>query len=200
MLSCIGNSEPKGANVDRLLWLDMEMTGTNPSYDLILEVALSITDMDLNPVGVDYEAVVYQPQEAVDKRMGAFVRDMHTDNGLLAQVPHGKSLKRVLEDLDWIFSRHNVYAQYDNPDWDKVTLAGASVHFDRAFLRQADPVMEQKLFHRHFDVSTLRTAVDGWNAVEQDWTSNGDEHRAMADVRTSIAQARQARRHISGRR
>lgn len=180
--------------MSKLLWLDLETTGLDPDADMVLEVALVITDDNLTHLGVEYQAVVKQDMDAVMARMDDYVRDMHTRNGLLAEVPKGEDPLQVAADINAICNRNRLYKYQDRFP---ALLAGASVHFDRSFIKRFAPDVHRQLHHRHFDVSTLRHAF-GMARRRMPWPNN-DNHRAMGDVRDSIDQARVAMGVIRGR-
>ena len=156
-----------------LIWLDVETTGLDPEKDALLEIAAVQTDWNLTQVGEPFEAVL-----RFDGPVSEFIADMHGSNGLLETCEfHGVTLERCCSDLmSWLGKIEG-----------KRILAGASVHFDRAFLKKNMPEAEEMFYHRHFDVSTLRQAFGEWANVES-WPTD-DRHRAMSDVRTSIQQA-----------
>lgn len=179
--------------MSKLLWLDLETTGLDPYRDLVLEVAVIVTTEHLHPLA-QYQAVVKQDMAKVDQRLTPYVRNMHTSNGLLKEVPKGEDPEQVAADLFAICMQQQLFkGQSRYP----ALLAGASVHFDRGFLKRFAPDMERNLHHRHFDVSTMRQAVNRWGSGYRQWPYN-DNHRAMGDVQDSIAQAEIVRQVIRG--
>lgn len=173
----------------KYLWLDLETTGLNPEHDRILECAALITDGDLfvTDTGLERELPVNGEDLA---RMNDYVRNMHTENGLLEAVrclvvTGGKSPAEALADLE-----ADLCDMIDGIAWadGKPILAGATVHFDRGFLRRWCPTFEARLHHRHLDVSSLKMMVVDRTGEP---FAKAEAHRAMADVVESLEQARE---------
>lgn len=173
----------------KLLWLDLETTGLDPDDDLVLEVCAVVTDMHLRKLG-EYHAVVHHTEKRLNERLdaNARVRKMHTDNGLLLEVPTGSPPDAVAADLRAFGRVHQVYGR-------GAYLAGRSVHFDRGFLRRFAPGFEAKLHHRHFDLSSLMSAMSVWGGFNARGFLDG-AHRARSDVHNDIALAEAIRATI----
>jgi oligoribonuclease len=164
---------------DRLVWIDCEMTGLDVEVDELVEVAVVITDFDLEPVHPGFEIVINPDQSALDN-MGDFVRNMHTESGLLDLIPNGVSLAeaeyKVLE-----------YILQHVPTEQQAPLAGNTIGTDRAFLARYMPRVDSHLHYRNIDVSTIKELSRRWfprvyfNAP----VKNGG-HRALADILESI--------------
>ena len=162
----------------RLLWLDMEMTGLDPANCVPLEVAMIVTDDQMNELA-SYESVVKASAEALAK-MGAFVRNMHTENGLLDRVAQAtKTVAEVEEELLSLVAGHV-------PPQGGV-LAGNSIWQDRRFIRQYMPRLDEFLHYRMVDVSAIKELVRRWYG-ESALPEKATEHTAMADIRASIAE------------
>ncbi len=161
---------------DRLVWLDMEMTGLDPETCVPLEVAIIITDNKFVELA-SYESLTKASEESLAK-MNDFVRNMHTKNGLLGRLAQTeKSLQQVETEMLTVLSEHC--------DAKTGVLAGNSIHQDRRFLRRYFPRFEQALHYRMVDVSTVKELARRWygrRALPQ----KENAHTAMADIRASI--------------
>lgn len=155
------------------------MTGLSPDVDALVEVAVIVTDYDLVPRDPGLSVVIRPPAAALEQ-MGDFVRQMHTESGLLEDIPHGVSVE---EAQGLVFD----YLSSLVPQAGVAPLAGNSVGTDRVFLAKEMPRVHQHLHYRNVDVSTIKELVKHWlppvyfHAPEK----NGG-HRALADIRESI--------------
>ena len=165
-----------------LLWIDLEMTGLDPTEDRILEVAAIATDWDFNEVAT-YEAVKKVGPELVKRRMvGEFwekfpgVRD-----ALQAQNLNGKKNGRTVENelIDFI----DTHFAPGTP----VLLAGNSIHQDRKFVDNEWPRLSTRLHYRMLDVSAWKVVFDGKYKKK---FAKPEAHRAMEDIRGSIQELR----------
>ncbi len=158
-----------------LLWVDLEMTGLDPSKDKILEVAAIATDMKLNEIAT-FEAVVKVDDELIKSRMvGDFwEKNSKTRDALIAQNPSGKPIAEVERELlDFV-------AQYFGKE---IYLAGNSIHQDRKFIEAEMPTLNQKLHYRMLDVSAWKIYFE--NALNKKFTKP-ENHRALDDINGSI--------------
>ncbi len=168
-------STPK---MDRLVWLDMEMTGLDPATCVPLEVAIVITDSIGNELA-NYESVVKAGDEALST-MSDLVRNMHTQNGLLDRVQQAtKTNTQVDAEMLEIVSRRCVEKTG--------VLCGNSIWQDRRFLREYFPRFENTLHYRMIDVSTIKELVRRWYGESKVFSKEND-HTAMADIRSSMAE------------
>lgn len=164
---------------DRLVWIDCEMTGLDLESDELVEIAVVITDYDLNLVdpGLD---IVIKPDASALEGMGDFVRQMHTTSGLIEEIPNGVSVAeaeyQVLE-----------YVLKFIPADQKAPLAGNSIGTDRAFLAKFMPRLDSQLHYRNVDVSSIKELARRWypRAYFQSPPKDGG-HRALADILESI--------------
>lgn len=163
----------------RLVWIDLEMTGLNPDVDVILEIACIITGPDLKPVA-ETEAVIAAPKAAL-AGMSDHVREMHTQNGLLARV--ARAATSVSQAEQQVLA---LVKQHCEPG--KGVLAGNSIHQDRRFLYRYMPALESYLFYRQVDVSTLKVLAQAWYPDLPKFEKPGKDHTALADLRDSIAE------------
>ena len=168
-----------GNNAERLVWIDCEMTGLDIDIDELVEVAVVITDFELEPVDPGFAVVIKADQAALDN-MGDFVTAMHTESGLIEEIPRGVSLAdaeySVLE-----------YIHRFVPTGNQAPLAGNTIGTDRTFLAKYMPRVDKHLHYRSVDVSSVKELARRWypriyfNAPEK----NGG-HRALADILESI--------------
>ncbi|MET0955331.1 MAG: oligoribonuclease, partial [Cryobacterium sp.] len=164
---------------DRLVWIDCEMTGLDINSDELVEIAVVVTDFDLNILdpGLD---IVIKPDSSALENMGDFVRNMHTSSGLIEEIPQGVSVAeaeyQVLE-----------YILRFVPEDQRAPLAGNSIGTDRAFLTKYMPRLDKQLHYRNVDVSSIKELAHRWfprayfNAPAKD-----GGHRALADILESI--------------
>jgi len=171
------------ATNDRIVWIDCEMTGLSIEHDALIEVAALITDFELNQLG-DGVDVVIKPPAASLEQMDDFVRDMHTTSGLLEELDAGTTLEqaqqRVLDHIrEWV------------PDAGRAPLGGNTVGTDRGFLARDMPELESHLHYRVIDVSSIKELSRRWypRAYFSSPKKSGG-HRALADIRESIAELR----------
>lgn len=164
-----------------LLWLDLETTGIDPVNDHILEVAWRITNDSLIPWSVTKSHVVRPSKDAWKQlQQTPFVMDMHIENGLLADIDADHNLV-LLEDVEEeLLKDVNIV---DGP-W---MLAGSSVHFDLSFVHQHMPRLAEKLSHRIYDVTTLKTLFK--SVGHMDTIHNDGKHRAANDIDNSLRYA-----------
>jgi oligoribonuclease len=168
---------------DRLVWIDCEMTGLDLEADALIEVAVLVTDFDLNVLGDGVDVVVKPPAAALDQ-MKDVVRDMHTSSGLLAELDDGVDLATA-EQAVLDFVRSNV------PEARKAPLAGNTVGTDRMFLARDMPALEGHLHYRVVDVSSIKELVRHWYPRTYFASPpKGGNHRALADIQESIEELR----------
>lgn len=174
-----------------LVWIDLETTGLDPAEDALLEVAVVLTDDDLNEVDA-YESVVRQPDEAWRDRVAdnTFVRDMHTANGLLEEVGRGGGapIAHVEREVLDMLARNGA---------EGAPVAGSSVRLDRNFVDAHMPHLASALHYRTVDVSTVKELARRWAPAVLNTAptpgSAGASHRAGDDIRNSIAELRHYR-------
>ncbi|CAN7378097.1 oligoribonuclease [Knoellia sp. LjRoot47] len=177
------SSTPDRALTDRIVWIDCEMTGLSLDNDALVEVAALVTDYELNVLGEGVDVVIRPSDEAL-AQMGDFVREMHTTSGLIDELAGGVSMEeaqqRVLDYVrEWV------------PEPRKAPLGGNTVGTDRGFLARDMPELEQHLHYRVIDVSSIKELSRRWypRAYFAAPEKSGG-HRALADIRESIAELR----------
>jgi oligoribonuclease len=166
-----------------LVWIDCEMTGLDLGADALIEVALLVTDPELTVVGEGVDVVIKPPQEALDQ-MPEIVRTMHTTSGLLDELPRGISLAEAEELL---LAAVREFA----PEPRKVPLCGNSIATDRGFIARDLPGLDNHLHYRMIDVSSIKELARRWYPrVYFASPEKHGGHRALADIRESIAELR----------
>ena len=183
------DGETYTAKDSRLIWIDCEMTGLDLTSDVLIEVAALVTDGELNVLG-DGVDVVIRPEPAALDQMNDFVRQMHTTSGLLDELDSGTTLEEAQQTvLD--------YVRTWVPEPGRAPLAGNSVGTDRAFLDRDMPELAGHLHYRIIDVSSIKELSRRWfpRAYINSPEKHGG-HRALADIRESIAELRFYRSHV----
>ncbi|PYC83420.1 oligoribonuclease [Streptomyces tateyamensis] len=174
---------------DRLVWIDCEMTGLDLERDALIEVAALVTDSELNILGEGVDVVIRPPAQALET-MPEVVRQMHTASGLLEELAAGVTLaeaeKLVLD-----------YVRQHAPEAGKTPLCGNSVATDRGFLSRDMPALEGHLHYRIVDVSSIKELSRRWYPkAYYNSPQKGGNHRALADIRESIAELRYYRETV----
>ena len=177
------------ALADRIVWIDCEMTGLSLKHDALVEVAALVTDFELNQLGEGVDVVIAPPAEALEQ-MDEFVRTMHTTSRLLDELAHGVSLADAeAQVLD--------YVRGFVPDPRKAPLGGNSIGTDRAFLSRDMPELEAHLHYRVIDVSSIKELSRRWYPrAYYNAPRKAGGHRALADIRESIAELRYYREAV----
>jgi len=174
---------------NNLVWIDLEMTGLNPEQDVIIEIATIITDSELNVV-VEGPTIVIHQSEINLSAMNTIVRQMHKKNGLLDEV---RISTIPLEEAETL--TYECIQRYCYPN--SALLAGNSVWMDKMFLRRYMPRIFNFLYYRIIDVSTVRELITRWypNNPNIEFAKK-DTHRAVGDIRESIAELRHYRSYF----
>ncbi len=176
-------------NGERLVWLDLEMTGLDLDRHVIVEIAALVTDDDLEPVDDGIDLIVHQPPSALAE-MDDFVRNMHTKSGLLPEIEASTlSLADAgAQVLDYV--RGHV-AEGSSP------LCGNSIGVDRRFLDRQLPELDRYIHYRSIDVSSFKELCRRWYpVVYKGRPGKAETHRALADVQESIAEMKYYREHM----
>jgi len=172
------------------MWMDLEMTGLDPSKDVIVEIATLVTDDDLNIVAEGPDLVVHQPESALAV-MEPFVVDMHTKSGLLAAI---RSSTTTLEEAG---ARTLAFIKEHAPEPATVPLCGNSIGTDRRFLAAYLPDIEHWLHYRSVDVSSVKELVRRWYpSIRAERPKKLGAHRALDDIRESVAELRFYRERV----
>lgn len=165
------------------------MTGLDLASDALIEVAVLVTDAELNVLGEGVDLVIRPPEGALNQMLDV-VRKMHTDSGLLEALANGVSLDEANQQV-------LAYIREHVPESGKAPLAGNTVHMDRLFLARDLPEVEGWLHYRNVDVSSIKELVRRWypRAYFASPTKTGN-HRALGDIRDSIDELRYYRRTV----
>lgn len=170
-----------------IAWMDLEMTGLDPETCVIVQLAMIVTDAELNEIAPPLELTIWQPESALAS-MTPFVRAMHEKSGLLAQIRASEiSVDEAEREVMEVLTRHAAYRT--------ARLAGNSIGQDRRFLVKHMPVLEGYLHYRQIDVSTLKELALWWYGEKVEKPELG-KHTALHDVRQSIAELAHYRRTI----
>ncbi len=183
---------PEAPKVDenRLLWVDMEMSGLSPDTDRVLELAVVVTDAELNVVAEGPVIVVHQ-DDAVLERMDAWNRSTHARSGLTERV-RASSLDEAAAQsamLDWL-------ARYVPAG--RSPMCGNSICQDRRFMARWMPRLESFFHYRNLDVSTLKELSKRWKPQVYRSFEKKSRHEALADIYESIAELQHYRTHWLG--
>jgi oligoribonuclease len=173
----------------RIVWIDCEMTGLDLVADALVEVAVLVTDSDLQVVGEGIDVVI-RPPEASLLQMRDVVRTMHTSSGLLEELAEGTTLEAASEQV-------LAHVRELVPEGRKAPLAGNSVGTDRGFLARDMPDLVDHLHYRIIDVSSVKELARRWfpRAYFASPEKKGG-HRALADIRESIDELRYYREAV----
>ena len=168
-----------GNEAPNLIWVDCEMTGLDLNKDVLVEIAVLVTDSQLNVLGEGVDLVIHAPAEALEQ-MNDYVKEMHTASGLINEIPEGTSLaeaeSQILE-----------YLKKYAPDAGKSPLAGNSVSVDRTFIAKYLPAVNDYLHYRTIDVSSIKELARRWYPkVYYAAPKKTGNHRALGDIRDSI--------------
>jgi oligoribonuclease len=168
---------------DELVWIDCEMTGLDLTADALVEVAVLVTDAELNVLG-DGVDVVIKPSDESLAQMGDFVRAMHASSGLLDLLSSGTTMADAEEQV-------LAYVREHVPESRKAPLAGNTIGTDRAFLARDMPALEGHVHYRNVDVSSIKELARRWYPrVYFHTPAKSGNHRALADIRESIEELR----------
>jgi len=164
-----------------LIWIDCEMTGLDLENDVLVEIAVLVTDSELNLIGEGIDLVIAATPEQL-AGMNEFVTQMHTNSGLITEIPTGIALAAA-EDL--IIK----YLESANTVAGKSPLAGNSVSVDRSFIARDMPRLNDYLHYRTIDVSSVKELARRWNPkVYFNSPAKTGNHRALGDIQDSIAE------------
>lgn len=174
---------------DLIVWVDCEMTGLDISVDEICEIAVVVTDSELNVLDPGLQIVV-KPSDKAMANMGDFVTKMHTDSGLIKEIPAGVSIDQAqTQVLEYI--KQWVTVERTAP------LAGNSIGTDRMFLNRQMPALDSYLHYRNIDVSSIKELTRRWYPrVYFQLPKKTGNHRALADIKESIQELRYYRNTV----
>ena len=174
---------------DYIVWVDCEMTGLDLKVDEICEIAVVVTDGELNELDEGLQLVI-KPSAAALANMGEFVTNMHTESGLINEIPNGITMAEAeIAVLDYL--KQWVTAERTAP------LAGNSIGTDRMFLNRQMPAFDSYLHYRNIDVSSIKELTRRWYPrVYFQLPKKTGNHRALADIKESIQELRYYRKTV----
>ncbi len=171
-----------------LIWVDLEMTGLDPETDRIIEVALVVTDPDLNVLGEAPVFAIHQSDEILNG-MDAWNRGTHGRSGLIDRVRASNVTEAMAEDALIEF-----LGQYVPKG--KSPMCGNTICQDRRFMAKTMPKLEAYFHYRNLDVSTLKEIARRWKPELVDGFKKMQKHTALADILESIEELRYYREHF----
>jgi oligoribonuclease len=175
---------------DLLVWIDCEMTGLDLGKDALIEVAVLVTDPNLNVVGDGVDVVIHADEAALAD-MPEVVREMHAKSGLTDAAR--ASAISLLEAEDMVLE----YVTRHVPDPRTAPLCGNSIATDRGFITRDMPRLDAHLHYRMIDVSSIKELCRRWYPrVYFGQPTKGLAHRALADIRESIRELEYYRRTV----
>ncbi|HEX2530774.1 MAG TPA: oligoribonuclease [Burkholderiaceae bacterium] len=179
---------PVRPNEFNLVWVDMEMTGLDPDTDRIIEVAVVVTDAELNILAEGPVFAIHQSDETLD-RMDAWNKGTHGRSGLIDRVK-ASTVKEADAEVALIdFLKHFVPSG-------KSPMCGNTICQDRRFMARGMPKLEAFFHYRNLDVSTLKELCRRWSPGIANGFKKHQKHTALADIIESIEELRYYREHF----
>ena len=172
-------------NDTHLVWVDMEMSGLDPDKDVVLEVALVVTDKDLNLVAEGPVLVVHQSDAVLDA-MDSWNKGTHGKSGLIDKVKASTLSEADVEARMIEFMKQHVGER-------KSPMCGNSICQDRRFMARHLPGLEAYFHYRNLDVSTLKELAARWRPEIKDGFKKANSHTALADIQESIEELKHYR-------
>ncbi|MGV0723935.1 oligoribonuclease [Mycolicibacterium elephantis] len=173
---------------DELVWIDCEMTGLDLATDRLIEIAVLVTDADLNVLGEGIDVVIHADEEALSS-MIPVVTEMHTRSGLIEEVRASTIDLATAEEMVLDYIQTHVKQAKTAP------LAGNSIATDRGFIARDMPKLDDFLHYRMVDVSSIKELCRRWYPrIYFGQPEKGLAHRALADIHESIRELRYYRR------
>lgn len=164
-----------------LIWIDCEMTGLDLATDALVEIAVLVTDSELNVIGEGIDLVIHASDGQLAS-MNDFVREMHTSSGLITEIPKGITVAAAEEQI-------LTYLQSAGVEAGKSPLAGNSVSVDRNFIARDMPLLNEYLHYRTIDVSSIKELARRWYPKTYFAApAKTGNHRALGDIQDSIAE------------
>ncbi len=173
---------------NHLVWVDMEMTGLDPDYNRIIEVALVVTNSNLEVVAEAPVLVVHQPQLELDK-MDKWNQSTHGKSGLIDKVKVS-TLDEAAAEVELLAFMKQYVPERTSP------MCGNSIGQDRRFMARWMPKLEAWFHYRNLDVSTLKELCRRWKPEIAKGFVKGQKHQALADIHESIDELRYYREHF----
>ncbi|MES2758730.1 MAG: oligoribonuclease [Pseudomonadota bacterium] len=182
---------PAGAhrpNEMNLIWVDLEMTGLEPDTDRIIEIAVVVTDMNLNTIAEGPVFAIHQSDETMDK-MDAWNKGTHGRSGLIERVKNSTVSEEQAEAALIAFLKQFVPAG-------KSPMCGNTICQDRRFMARTMPKLEAFFHYRNLDVSTLKELCRRWKPELVGGFKKHQKHTALADIIESVEELKYYREHF----
>ena len=173
---------------NNLIWIDMEMTGLLPESDRIIEVAIVVTDANLNALAEGPVLVVHQADAVLDG-MDAWNKSTHKKSGLIDRVKASTLTEAEVETRLTEFLKEHVPASTS-------PMCGNSICQDRRFMARGMPKLEAYFHYRNLDVSTLKELARRWKPEIMSGMKKHGKHEALADIYESIEELKYYREHL----
>ena len=173
---------------DRLVWVDMEMSGLLPETDRVLEIAMIVTDGDLNIVAEGPVLVVHQEDDVLDS-MDAWNKGTHSKSGLIDKVKASTLTEADVEAECLAFLKQHVKSSIS-------PMCGNTIHQDRRFMNRYMPKLEAYFHYRNIDVSTIKELCKRWQPEIAKGFSKQQAHTALADIIESVEELRYYREKL----
>lgn len=171
-----------------LIWIDLEMTGLNPMKDRIIEIALIVTDKNLNVIAEGEAMAIHQPTSVLEK-MDDWNTEHHTDSGLWARVEQSEYSVNDAQRLSIEFLQEHIGIH-------RSPMCGNTICQDRRFLAKWMPDLENYFHYRQIDVSSIKELFSRWNPKILEGFQKKGNHLAMDDVRESIEELKYYRQFL----
>ena len=172
-----------------LIWIDCEMTGLSLEADVLVEIAVLVTDSDLNVIGEGIDLVIGATPEQL-AAMNGFVTQMHTSSGLITEIPSGITVEAAEDAI-------LAYLETTGTIPGKSPLAGNSVSVDRNFIARDMPRLTEYLHYRTVDVSSIKELARRWfPKIYFAAPAKTGNHRALGDIQDSIEELKYYRTAI----
>ena len=184
----VTEAAPVRPNEFNLIWVDMEMTGLDPDKDRIIEVAVVVTDSELNVLGEGPVLAIHQPDEVLDG-MDAWNKGTHGRSGLIDRVKASTVSEADAEVMLIEFLKTYVPSG-------KSPMCGNSICQDRRFMARGMPKLEAFFHYRNLDVSTLKELCRRWKPELVNGFKKQQKHTALADIIESIEELKYYREHF----
>ena len=173
---------------DNLIWLDMEMSGLSPENDRILELAVVVTDAELNVIAESPVLVLHQADAVLDG-MDARNKGTHGRSGLIEKVKASTLDEQAATEQMLAFLKQQVPAG-------KSPMCGNSICQDRRFMARYMPELEKYFHYRNLDVSTFKELARRWKPTIYSGFKKASKHEALADIYESIDELKYYREHF----
>src|SRR6185436_15854381 len=176
------------ADQNNLIWIDMEMTGLVPDSDRVIEIAMVVTDAQLNVLSEGPVLVVHQADSVLDG-MDAWNKSTHAKSGLIDKVKASALDEAAAQVIAIAFLKEHVPSGVS-------PMCGNSICQDRRFMARWLPRLEEYFHYRNLDVSTLKELVRRWKPEVAKGMAKHNKHEALADILESIEELKYYRRTV----